>query len=210
MRKPLWRVSVVTSPEAEDAVNELLSSTLGESGTAYHDFENRRTTVSVFLADRTAFERSKGEILHGLARIHGCGLTKKRPKVTCEKVRREDWAESWKRHFKPLQIGRKLLIKPSWSQHKALAGQAVIILDPGLSFGTGHHPTTSFCLKELARFAGKGKEHPKGWTPNRAFLDAGTGSGILAIAAAKLGFSTVEAFDFDSEALAVARRNGGK
>jgi ribosomal protein L11 methyltransferase len=86
----------------------------------------------------------------------------------------------------------------------AKAGQAVIILDPGLSFGTGHHPTTAFCLKELARVADKVR--PGGCTAT-GFLDAGTGSGILGIAAVKLGFSTVDAFDFDSEALEVARGN---
>jgi len=74
-----------------------------------------------------------------------------------------------------------------------------VVLDPGLSFGTGQHPTTSFCLKEVARCVKKG-------TPG-SFLDIGTGSGILAIAAAKLNYQPVHAFDFDAEAVRIAREN---
>lgn len=115
------------------------------------------------------------------------------------KIRREDWVESWKRHFKPLEIGSRLLIRPPWSRRRARRGQAVVVLEPGLSFGTGQHPTTAFCLRELAarKRAGKGQ----------SFLDIGTGSGILAIAAAKLGYRPVHAFDFDLEAVRIARRN---
>ena len=77
-------------------------------------------------------------------------------------------------------------------------GQAVVVLDPGLSFGTGQHPTTSFCLEQLARLRRNGKQ---------SLLDAGCGSGILAIAAVKLGYAPVEAFDFDPEAVRVAKEN---
>jgi ribosomal protein L11 methyltransferase len=206
MAEQLWKVSVVASPEAEDAIAELLSENLGAPCSAYHDFEAKQTTISAFLADRAAFDRSKRAILERLDRVYECGLGSIRPKLSCAKVRREDWAESWKRHFKPLEIGRKLLIRASWHRRKARPGQSVIILDPGLSFGTGHHPTTAFCLEELVKFCEKSRKHPKGWTSN-GLLDAGTGSGILAIAAAKLGFSPVDAFDFDAEALEVARKN---
>ena len=114
-------------------------------------------------------------------------------------MRREDWAESWKRHFKPIEIGNALLVKPSWSKKLPRKNQAVVVLDPGLSFGTGQHPTTAFCLREVARHRKTGAR--------RSFLDMGTGSGILAIAAAKLGYSPVYAFDFDPEAVRVARAN---
>jgi ribosomal protein L11 methyltransferase len=120
-------------------------------------------------------------------------------KLTIKPLRRENWAESWKRHFQPIEIGKQLLIKPSWSRRRACAGQRSIILDPGLSFGTGHHPTTLFCLRELARFRRRDTE--------QSFLDMGCGSGILAIAAAKLGYTTVVAFDNDPEAIRTARQN---
>jgi ribosomal protein L11 methyltransferase len=207
MSKVLWRVSVATSAKAEDAVIELISAVLGQSCTAYHDFETGKTTVSAFLANVTSFRGGKPQILEGLRRIHDCGLATTRLRVTCARVRHEDWAESWKKHFKPLEIGRELLIKPSWSRLRAKPGQRVTILDPGLSFGTGHHPTTAFCLKEVARAARENKEHPKGSAANRAFLDAGTGSGILVIAAAKLGFAPADAFDYDPDALRIARAN---
>jgi ribosomal protein L11 methyltransferase len=114
-------------------------------------------------------------------------------------MRREDWAESWKRHFKPVEIGNALLVKPSWSKKLPRKNQAVVILDPGLSFGTGQHPTTAFCLREVTRHRKTGIR--------RSLLDMGTGSGILAIAAAKLGYSPVYAFDFDPEAVRIARAN---
>ena len=117
-------------------------------------------------------------------------------------MKREDWAESWKRHFHPLEIGGALLVKPSWSKKRPRKNQAVVILDPGLSFGTGQHPTTSFCLHEIVRCHKNGTKV--------TFLDIGTGSGILAIAATKLGFAPVHAFDFDPEAVRVARENAHK
>jgi len=120
-------------------------------------------------------------------------------RLTWKKLRHEDWAESWKRHFKPLEIGARLLVKPSWSQRAPRPGQALVVLDPGLSFGTGQHPTTSFCLRQVATF-----RKPE---TAQSCLDIGTGSGILAIAAAKLGYTPVRAFDFDPEAIRVARQN---
>ncbi len=140
----------------------------------------------------------------GLARIKSCGLNIGSGKISIRKVRREDWAESWKRHFKPIEIGTALLIKPSWSKRPPKKGQAVIVLDPGLSFGTGQHPTTSFCLRQLAGNRARGKNS------QASFLDIGTGSGILAIAAAKLGYAPVHAFDFDPEAVRIARENARK
>jgi ribosomal protein L11 methyltransferase len=134
------------------------------------------------------------------------------------RVRHEDWAEPWKLHFKPVEIGDALLIKPSWSKRKPRKGQAVIVLDPGLSFGTGHHPTTAFCLGAIVKHQASGRVHfpqrigtdgssSRPYLKSRAFLDLGTGSGILAIAAAKLGYSPVHALDFDPEAVRVARVN---
>ena len=119
--------------------------------------------------------------------------------VTVKKLPRENWAESWKRHFKPISIGASLLIKPSWSKRRPRAGQAVVVLDPGLSFGTGQHATTSFCLQKLAAF--------RQMQARQSLLDIGSGSGILAISAAKLGYRPVNAFDFDPQAVRVSRAN---
>jgi len=112
---------------------------------------------------------------------------------------RENWAESWKRHFQAMEIGGALLIKPGWSRRRARPGQRVVRLDPGLSFGTGHHATTCFCLEQLAACRRPGA--------GQSFLDIGAGSGILAIAAAKLGYRPVQAFDCDPEAIRTSRAN---
>jgi len=197
--KPLWRVSVAASPEAEDAVAEMLGGFFGTSAAAYHNLETGVSNVSVFRDQKPNARIIRAEIAAGLRRIENCGLKIGAGKIEITRVKREDWAESWKRHFHPLEIGKSLLIKPSWSKKRPRKNQAVVILDPGLSFGTGQHPTTSFCLNELVR-------HRKNGTP-QSFLDIGTGSGILAIAAAKLGYQPVHAFDFDPESVRVAREN---
>jgi ribosomal protein L11 methyltransferase len=196
----LWRVSVATTPEAEDAVSELLGTVSGQPVSSYFNLETGVITVTAYCRRKPAWPAEwRAKIRVGLDQIKNCGLKIGSGKVTIAKMRREDWAESWKRHFKPIEIGRALLIKPSWSKKLPRKNQAVVILDPGLSFGTGQHPTTAFCLHELVR-CGK-------FEARRSFLDIGTGSGILAIAAAKLGYSPVHAFDFDPEAVRVARAN---
>jgi ribosomal protein L11 methyltransferase len=227
-RASLWRVSVTTAPEAEDAVAELLATVLEEPVSSWLNVETGVMLVTAYCRRKPARSAEwRGKIHRGLGRIENCGLNIGPGKITIAKMRREDWAESWKRHFQPIEIefknrrgelceppissgksGRRgtppserksLLIKPSWSKRRPRKNQAVVVLDPGLSFGTGRHPTTAFCLGELVR-CGKFE------TP-RSFLDMGTGSGILVIAAAKLGYSPVHAFDFDPEAVRVARAN---
>ncbi|MBI4327321.1 MAG: 50S ribosomal protein L11 methyltransferase [Chloroflexi bacterium] len=109
---------------------------------------------------------------------------------------------SWKKYFKTIEVGSALLIKPSWSTRKPRQNQALVVLDPGLSFGTGQHPTTSFCLRHLVRCRKPGQR--------QSFWDIGSGSGILAIAAAKLGYAPVRAIDFDPTAVRIAKANAGR
>src|ERR1039458_2302273 len=166
----LWRVSVITTPEAEDAVSELLGTVPGQPVSSYFNLETGVSTVTAYCRRKPAWPAEwRAKIRVGLDQIKNCGLKIGPGKVTIAKMRREDWAESWKRHFKPIEIGHALLVKPSWSKKPPRKNQAVVILDPGLSFGTGQHPTTAFCLRELARCGKK----EAGWS----FLDIGTGSG---------------------------------
>jgi ribosomal protein L11 methyltransferase len=197
-RKPLWRISVVTTLEAEEAIAELIGTALNRLASSYLKAETGVSVVTVFYEQRPP-ENIRKKISFGLQRIRTCGLKIGSGKIIIAKVRREDWAESWKRHFKPIEIGGALLVKPSWSKKRPCKDQAVVVLDPGLSFGTGQHPTTEFCLREIVRCR-------KAET-RQSFLDIGTGSGILAIAAAKLGYKPVLAFDFDPEAVRMARVN---
>ena len=196
--KPLWRISVATSLEAEDAVTELLGSLLGSSATAYFNLETRVSLVSVYREKKVPATLA-GEIFAGLRQIKNCGLQIGAGRVAITKVKREDWASSWKKHFQPFEVRGSLLVKPSWSKKKPRPNQPVVILDPGLSFGTGQHPTTAFCLSEIVR--------RRRGEARQSFLDIGTGSGILAIAAAKLAYQPIHAFDFDPESVRVAKEN---
>ena len=109
----------------------------------------------------------------------------------------EDWRDSWKKHFTLLRVGKNLVIKPSWIEYEEQPGDVVIALDPGLAFGTGYHPTTYSCLEALEELI----------KPGHTVLDVGVGSGILTIAAVKLGASHVTAVDIDSHAVRAARKN---
>jgi ribosomal protein L11 methyltransferase len=195
----LWRVSVVTTLEAEDAVTELLGASLGRSASSYFNVETGASVVSVYTSEKPLARAVGKEISIGLKRVRNCGLKIGAGKIRIAKIRREDWAESWKRHFQPIEIGDALLVKPSWSKKRPRNDQEVVILDPGLSFGTGQHATTSFCLGEIVK-----RRSPAG---EKSLLDLGTGSGILAIAATKLGYGPVQAIDFDPEAVRIARAN---
>lgn len=182
----LYKVSVPIAPDTEEATVSLLETVFGCPPCVETDLEANTTQVSVFLKQAPSRPMLKAVL----------------PRFSVRKLAPQNWAESWKRHFKPLEIGSKLLIKPSWSRRKAKPGQRVIVLDPGLSFGTGQHPTTRFCLEQVVAFR---NERLK-----QSFLDVGTGSGILALAAAKLGYSPVRAFDFDPAAVRIARANAAR
>jgi ribosomal protein L11 methyltransferase len=199
-RPPLWKIAVATSPAAEDAVTELLARTLDQPVASCMNVATGETVVTAYLPNRPDWSRTlRAGLRSGLEQIRACGLRIGPGRISLAQVRGEDWAESWKRHFKPIEIGSALLIKPSWSQQRARAGAAVVVLDPGLSFGTGHHPTTAFCLRQLAA-----RRRPR---EAQSVLDIGTGSGLLAIAAAKLGFAPVDALDNDPEAVRIAIAN---
>jgi ribosomal protein L11 methyltransferase len=196
----LRQISVSVSAEAEEAVLELMAEIFGQPASFYSNAETGAQVASVYLENKTDWNAGKeSELSSGLERLKECGLAIGPGTISCKSIPKEDWAESWKKHFKVMEIGRSLLIRPSWLKPRKKRGQHKIVLDPGLSFGTGQHPTTLYCLQELVHYAERG-----GAT---SFLDIGTGSGILAIAAAKLGCKPVEAFDFDPEAVRIARRN---
>jgi len=118
-------------------------------------------------------------------------------------IKTEDWANNWKVHFKPVRIGERLVIKPTWEEYHELPGDLVIRIDPGMAFGTGAHPTTRMCLESLERicFGASGGRLPD------AVLDVGTGSGVLSIAAALMGATRISALDIDPEAIRVTREN---
>ena len=115
-------------------------------------------------------------------------------------VREQDWAENWKKYYKPFRAGERLVIKPSWEAYEPKAGDLVLELDPGMAFGTGTHETTFMCMEQLEKYV----------TPGCRAIDVGCGSGILGLAAAKLGAADVLAIDLDELAVKVAAENTEK
>lgn len=117
--------------------------------------------------------------------------------VTVTPMEEEDWANGWKKYYQPLEIGQRLYVVPEWLPHEAPEGRVSLILNPGLTFGTGAHPTTQLCLEGVERCAQTGQR----------VLDLGCGSGILSIAALKLGADCALGVDIDPKAPDVAREN---
>lgn len=118
-------------------------------------------------------------------------------RITFKQVYEEDWANEWKQYFKPIHITERMVIKPTWESYKAQENELIIELDPGMAFGTGTHETTALCLRTIEQVL----------SPGNDVIDIGTGSGILAIAAAKLGARHVLAIDLDPVAVHSAIEN---
>jgi ribosomal protein L11 methyltransferase len=158
--------------------------------------------------DPAGVRRSIDEATTALGHLQAFGL---RPigELTVRLVRDADWAEAWKSHFPVLHVGRRLVIRPTWRRHRRRPEDVVLSLDPGMAFGTGLHPTTRLCLAALEALADEGLfAHPRA----ARVLDVGCGSGILAIAAGKLGARYLLGVDTDPIAVestaANARLNG--
>ena len=114
-----------------------------------------------------------------------------------ETVKDENWAENWKKYYKPFKPGKYIVIKPSWEEYTPQPGELVLEMDPGAAFGTGTHETTRMCIILLEQYVKKGA----------AVLDVGCGTGVLAMCAALLGAQSVHAVDIDAEAVKVAKAN---
>jgi len=121
------------------------------------------------------------------------------PQVEIIEKYNKNWQEAWKEFFHTERVSYRIVIKPSWEEYAALTNDVVIDIDPGMSFGTGNHPTTRICLALMDDLTSNGV--------GGSFLDIGSGSGILSIAAVKLGFSNVTAYDYEDESVAIAKDN---
>ncbi len=128
-------------------------------------------------------------------RYTACGITHQ---VVSQQVNEEDWANNWKKYFKPLPVGEKILICPSWETTDNPENRAILSIDPGMAFGTGGHDTTRLVLETLEQYI----------TPGCDFLDIGCGSGILSIAACLLGAGSALGIDIDALAVKTAIENG--
>lgn len=154
--------------------------------------------------DASAAEAAAAATAEALGHLQAFGL-RTIGELRTRIVHEEDWAEAWKSYFPVLRVGRRLVIRPTWRRHRRVADDVVLALDPGMAFGTGLHPTTRLCLAALESIA------DDGLVDGARVLDVGCGSGILAIAAVKLG--AADALGLDTDPIAVestvanARRN---
>lgn len=200
-------LSVAVDQEAAEAVSAVLANygysggvvvepawTPGDEGPEFSYDPTRPVTLRTYLPvdEHTAETRERIEqALWHLGQLRPIGPLQVRS------LEEEDWSNAWKQHYTVQQIGARTVIVPSWLEYAPRPNDIVLHLDPGMAFGTGLHPTTQLCLQLLEQYVYAGA----------ATLDLGTGSGILALAAAKLGANPVLALDNDPIAVAVAQEN---
>ena len=190
------RITVTTSQEASEAVANLLFE-LKAIGVEFK--EKKASTVDLIahypLDDRVDARTQK--LRDFLTELPTWGIQPHPATIDLKHVKSEKWEEAWKAAFPPQRVGNRIVIAPTWSEISDNKTEILIQLDPGMAFGTGYHPTTRLSLELLERTV----------EPHHQVADIGTGSGILAIAAIKLGAAHVDAIEIDSTALPVAAAN---
>jgi ribosomal protein L11 methyltransferase len=198
-------ISVTVDGEGAEAVADTLSRYVHQGvaiensfpGEAWEDdpIPTKNLVVRAYFLDDEEAESKKQKIreaLYYLSRIYP-----EIPEPTFGIVHEEDWADAWKKNYHPIRIGKRILIKPAWIEVESNPDDIILDLDPGMAFGTGTHPTTQLCLQACEWFV----------HPDTTMVDIGTGSGILAIAAAKLGALRVLGRDIDPVAIKMAQEN---
>ena len=210
-------LSVAADLEAVEAVSEILGRVapggtsvepafeLTDDGLGARVDASRPAIIRAYVParDEAASRRAVAEATEALGHLQAFGL---RPigELTTRIVHEADWAEAWKAYFPVMRVGRRLVIRPTWRRHRSLPDDIVLALDPGMAFGTGLHPTTRLCLAALERLDDHGR------VAAARVLDVGCGSGILAIAAAKLGAERVVGVDTDPIAIEVTSANAAR
>lgn len=193
-----WELAISAPEAVEEALTNFLWE-LGALGVVGEEAPGQELRLRAFFPP--AAEANLGARLEDyVAGLSALGLPAPHGSIL-SRLAEMDWAEAWRAHFRPLSVGRRLLIAPPW-EACAPTDRILIVIDPGRAFGTGHHASTVGCLESLEDIV----EHE----PPQAAIDLGTGSGILAIAAARLGVATVLAVDDDPDALACAAANAGR
>ncbi len=191
-------VSVQVNHEAAEAVAEVLSRyapqgvalDLGSEGEL-----SPTVTVKAYLAVDADIDARRRRVEEGLWHLHQIWPVIPEPRF--RSVVDQDWTATWKEQIQVLHLGQRIVIKPTWRTYEPKPGEVVLEMDPGLAFGTGLHPTTRLCVAALEDFV----------EPHTTVLDLGTGTGILAMVAARLGAGHVLAVDNDENAIIAARAN---
>ncbi len=186
----------VVSAEVPAAAAQPLADWLAEQeifASTWEDREGGPSRVEIFLEDPAGADDAETSIREA-GRAVGLEL-----EPTIGTLKAEDWSESWKRFFSVVHVSSHLVVRPPWEDYEPAQGKKVLVLDPGMSFGTGKHATTQASMGFLDELAQA--------DPRRDVLDVGCGSGILSIAAAKLGFQSVRGIDNDEDAVRIAGEN---
>lgn len=188
-----WTEILITvNTEAVEAVANFIHES-GAGGVVIEN-NNGASTVTAYYPVGPATERILADLEEFWASLESLNL-KADAQVRTTVIAEQDWAEEWKKHYQPVEIGN-IYISPSWLPPAASSGTIFVQLDPGMAFGTGTHPTTQMCIREISALA-----------PGKTVLDLGSGSGILSIVAAKSGAARVDAIDNDELAVKVAAEN---
>jgi ribosomal protein L11 methyltransferase len=203
-------LSVEVDPEAVESVSELLAQygynsgvvidqpiIPGADGPEYTYDTSRPATLRTYLPLDERAEVTRARLERALWHF---GQMRPVGPLRVKQIEEQDWANAWKEHYTIQRIGERAVIVPSWLEYDAQPGDIVLRLDPGMAFGTGLHPTTQLCVGLLERYV----------APGSRVLDLGCGSGILAIAAAKLGAGAVLALDTDPIAVTATRENAAR
>ena len=198
-------LSIETPPEYVEPLVEIFHR-YGEGGVAIEqpggfnpDEDEKpgvpdRVTVKTYLPEDPTTDRRRAQIDIGVRLVaHLAPVTELRER----RVSQQEWQNSWKEFFHVLRVGKRIVICPTWRQHESQANEVLIQLDPGMAFGTGHHPTTRMCLEVIEQEL----------MPGDRLLDLGCGSGILSIAAIKLGADRAVGFEIDPVAVGAGRAN---
>lgn len=163
------------------------------------EHKGKVAVVKAYFAEEDNIEDVLEYVTERLTELKEMGIDLGEAKVEHEKMHEEDWANTWKQYYKPSKVGEKIVVKPIWEEYEAKDGELVVDLDPGMAFGTGTHETTRMCIQALERYV---KEES-------TVFDVGCGSGILAIAAAKLGAKLAVGVDLDPVAVESSIENVG-
>ncbi len=205
------KVSLQSPPELSDALSNFVTE-IGAQGVYQEapvtqdeeDFPSLspEETIFAFLPVDLRLENRVASLENYLENLAGLFPDLAAVRLKKETIDNPDWGEEWKKYFKPLRVSRSIVIKPTWERYAPAGRDIVIDIDPGMAFGTGQHPSTRMCLEAIEDLMLHGR-HAKAWH----VLDVGTGTGILGIAAAKIGAAKVLCADIDKKAVEIAREN---
>ncbi|MCX6910107.1 MAG: 50S ribosomal protein L11 methyltransferase [Verrucomicrobia bacterium] len=203
----LQQILVTVPRRLEPAFTMHLRSLAGQWPTSWVPASGDRAEISLFMPAQRGTERMLRSVRAFRDILGELGLAPGAIRVRRKIIRAKDWARAWRNSFEPVRISPTLVVKPTWSKLQAREGQVVIEIDPTLAFGTGHHPTTAFCLRMVEQVKAESERRKPEAQGPLSLLDCGCGTGILAIAAARLGYSPAIGFDYDRQAVRVARAN---